>query len=275
MSNPTGNPVVDYKRALAYLDTCGLFNEQKLRETNRLSGNVMSESDIQMMLGQAQMIMPKATEPGGMESIKATIRDSLETFVQLTDKLSLVPPIVCVKCKSAKRKMHEIPICSGDSNGLSWNFRIHKVPVCEECLRFQAHYDSATNSLSYLAFFTTLLLAPLLHALIPSVREKWIPEWWSGFAPMGWITILLPILIGCFIIMLPFSILLARRRFRTCLIPEFVVALAIVDEEKLEMIQKWLIQIVGEDIRKQAGPSGPRLQFFTDKAYRKLRERLR
>lgn len=88
-TQPTGNPVTDYKNALAYLDRCGSFNEQKLREVNRIAGSMLSESDIQMMLGQAQMIMPSANEPGGMDYIKSSIREQLVTFINMTGRLGL------------------------------------------------------------------------------------------------------------------------------------------------------------------------------------------
>ncbi len=88
-SHPTGNPVTDYKRALTYLDQCGAFNEHMLRETNRIAGSMLSEGDIQMMLSQSRMIMPTATGPGEMEFIKASIREQLVTFIQMTGRLGL------------------------------------------------------------------------------------------------------------------------------------------------------------------------------------------
>ncbi len=86
-SQPTGNPVTDYKRALAYLDACGPFDEQKLREMNRIAGNMLSESTIRELLNQARMIMPNATDSGGMEFIKASVREQMVTFIQMTGKL--------------------------------------------------------------------------------------------------------------------------------------------------------------------------------------------
>ena len=35
------------------------------------------------------MIMPTATEPGGMKFIKASLREQLVTFIQMTRKLGL------------------------------------------------------------------------------------------------------------------------------------------------------------------------------------------
>ena len=88
-SEPTGNPLTDYKRALAYLDSCGSFDERKFREANRIAGGLLSESDIQMMLAQSQMIMPSAGEPGGMDFIKAQVRENLETLIQMAGKMGL------------------------------------------------------------------------------------------------------------------------------------------------------------------------------------------
>jgi hypothetical protein len=88
-SEPTGNPVTDYKRALAYLDSCGPFDEQKLREVNRIAGNPLSEREIQTMLSAAVFMMATPTRPGGMESVRAHVRESLVTFIQMTGKLGL------------------------------------------------------------------------------------------------------------------------------------------------------------------------------------------
>ena len=86
---PSGSPLANYKRALAYLDSCGSFDERKLRETNRIAGGLLSESDIRMLIGQAQMIMPTAGEPGGMEYVKGQVRQNLATLVQMADKMGL------------------------------------------------------------------------------------------------------------------------------------------------------------------------------------------
>lgn len=87
----TGNPIQDYKNALVFLNTCGPFDEQKLRETNRCAGGVMSESELQMMVRQAEIIMPTASEPGGMEFIRQQIREQLEDFLKISGKLSTEP----------------------------------------------------------------------------------------------------------------------------------------------------------------------------------------
>jgi hypothetical protein len=50
---------------------------------------LLSESDFQMMLGQAQMIMPSAGEPGGMEYVKAQVRENLATLIQMAGKMGL------------------------------------------------------------------------------------------------------------------------------------------------------------------------------------------
>ena len=86
-ANPTGNPMTDYRNALSYLDSCGTFDEHKLREANRIAGSMMLESDIQMLLQQAQYIIPTATTPGGIEFIRASMRKQLVTFIQPTGPL--------------------------------------------------------------------------------------------------------------------------------------------------------------------------------------------
>jgi hypothetical protein len=88
-SEPTGNPLTDYKRALAYLDSCGPFDERKFREANRIAGGLLSESDVQMMLAQSQMIMPSAGRPGGMDFIKAQVRENLATLIQMAGRMGL------------------------------------------------------------------------------------------------------------------------------------------------------------------------------------------
>jgi hypothetical protein len=42
-----------------------------------------------MLLGQAQMIMPTAGEPGGMEYVKAQIRENLATLIQIAGTMGL------------------------------------------------------------------------------------------------------------------------------------------------------------------------------------------
>ena len=79
--------IASYKQALSYIDTCGPFDERKLREVNRIIGSMMSEQDIQMLLQQAQMIMPTASEPGGMEFIRLSVREQIKTYIDLVGHL--------------------------------------------------------------------------------------------------------------------------------------------------------------------------------------------
>ena len=85
-SELSNDPLTNFRRALAYLDSCSSFNEQKLREVNRMAGDLLSESTIQKLISQAQMIMPNAIEPGGMDFIKAQIREQLVELIRMGEK---------------------------------------------------------------------------------------------------------------------------------------------------------------------------------------------
>lgn len=80
---PANKPsiLVRYRAALSYLDGCGNFDESKLRECNRISGDMFSESDIQNQLKSAQMMIR------GMEEVKSVLRNSLVEAISVFEKL--------------------------------------------------------------------------------------------------------------------------------------------------------------------------------------------
>lgn len=65
-----------YRQALAYLDSCGEFNEQKLREVNHIAGGQLTEADIQDFLQKAPLIMSYDGQSGGMEGVREELRKS-------------------------------------------------------------------------------------------------------------------------------------------------------------------------------------------------------
>jgi hypothetical protein len=78
-----------YRKALTYLDSCGPFNEEKLREANRIAGDTLTEADIQRFVRTAPLIMASGGKKGGMESVREELRKSLvegiEVFGSLAD----------------------------------------------------------------------------------------------------------------------------------------------------------------------------------------------
>jgi len=75
------NLISNYRQALAYLDTCGPFNEEKLREANRIAGNPNPEEDIQRLVRLAPMTFD------GMEGVRIKMRDSFEQGIKLLETL--------------------------------------------------------------------------------------------------------------------------------------------------------------------------------------------
>jgi len=69
---PKKPPILDrYRASLRYLDSCGPFDEAKLREFNRISGDMLSEADLQKQLASSQLIL------GGMEQIRKLLRQNV------------------------------------------------------------------------------------------------------------------------------------------------------------------------------------------------------
>ena len=63
-----------YRQAIAYLDRCGEFNEQKLREVNRIAGGQLREGDIQDFVRKAPLMMSFGGQRGGMEGVREELR---------------------------------------------------------------------------------------------------------------------------------------------------------------------------------------------------------
>ena len=70
-----------YRAARAYLDTCGPYDEEKLREMNRLSGNMFSEEDIRSQLAKSELMI------GGMDALKKVHYDSLTESITAFEKV--------------------------------------------------------------------------------------------------------------------------------------------------------------------------------------------
>ena len=73
-----------YRAGLSYLDGCGAFDESKLREFSRITGNRFSEADIKNQLASAQQMLR------GMEDLKQTLHstmtEAVHTFEELEQK---------------------------------------------------------------------------------------------------------------------------------------------------------------------------------------------
>ncbi len=75
------NILEQYRDGLAYLDSCGTFDEVKLREFNCITGNRFSEADMQnYILSSKNMIK-------GMEGIKDILRDTMQEGISTFEKI--------------------------------------------------------------------------------------------------------------------------------------------------------------------------------------------
>ena len=70
-----------YRDGLAYLDSCGTFDEAKFREFNRITGNRFSEADIQSQLNNARMMI------NGMEGVRQSLRSAMAEGISAFEKL--------------------------------------------------------------------------------------------------------------------------------------------------------------------------------------------
>jgi hypothetical protein len=70
-----------YREALIYLDRCGTLDEAKLREVNRISGGMFSESELRNFVEQSQMMLPISGKPGGMDALKQTLRTTMKEAI--------------------------------------------------------------------------------------------------------------------------------------------------------------------------------------------------
>ena len=73
--------LTQYREGLAYLDSCGPFNEAKFREFNRITGNRFSEADIQTQRRNASMMID------GMEGVRKAVRSSMVEAVSTFEML--------------------------------------------------------------------------------------------------------------------------------------------------------------------------------------------
>jgi hypothetical protein len=84
--------VENYRRALKYLDGCGDLTYEKLREAWQIAGVDMPESQLRQQWSQADYILPTGGRPGGKESLRFMMRNTLieaiATFESLADKLA-------------------------------------------------------------------------------------------------------------------------------------------------------------------------------------------
>ncbi|MBR5366578.1 MAG: hypothetical protein IK132_10095 [Clostridia bacterium] len=70
-----------YRAARAYLDACGKYDEEKLREMNRITGNMFPEAEIQKQLAQSEMLI------GGMDEVKRIHYDTLTKAIAAFEKV--------------------------------------------------------------------------------------------------------------------------------------------------------------------------------------------
>lgn len=73
--------LTQYREGLRYLDSCGIFDETKLREFNRIIGNRFSEAEIQTQLANAQMMV------GGMNALKELLHNSTLEGINAFEKV--------------------------------------------------------------------------------------------------------------------------------------------------------------------------------------------
>jgi hypothetical protein len=70
-----------YRLGLSYLDGCGVFDEGKFREFNRITGNRFSEADMEKQLGNARMMLR------GMEDLKQALRGTMLEAIQAFEEI--------------------------------------------------------------------------------------------------------------------------------------------------------------------------------------------
>ena len=76
-----------YRKALAYLDSCGSFTEEKLRKANQLAGDPLTQADIQHLVRSASQMISTDGKRGGMEGAKDELRASLEEGIAVFGSL--------------------------------------------------------------------------------------------------------------------------------------------------------------------------------------------
>lgn len=75
------NILVEYRMGLTYLDSCGVFDEEKFREFNEITGNRFSDTDIGNQLKGARMMI------NGMEELKHVLRSNMVEAIATFEKM--------------------------------------------------------------------------------------------------------------------------------------------------------------------------------------------
>ena len=75
----------NYKRALKYLDSCKHFTYKDLLETNKIAGNIMSESKLKQMWGMSKKTMEGSE--GHRQILRNTLIEGITTFESVADKI--------------------------------------------------------------------------------------------------------------------------------------------------------------------------------------------
>jgi len=70
-----------YREGLTYLDHCGPLDEAKFSELNRITGGMLSESQIRNFIVQSTMML------GGMDAVKNTLRETLKKGITTFESL--------------------------------------------------------------------------------------------------------------------------------------------------------------------------------------------
>lgn len=88
VTKETRQKAEDYKRALRYIDGCADFTFEAFLETNRLAGNLMTESEVRRMYQDTAYILP-VNGISGKEELKKIIRQTLAEGVQVFGDLAV------------------------------------------------------------------------------------------------------------------------------------------------------------------------------------------
>ena len=80
--------IENYKKALKYLDSCKTFTYDNLVKANQIAGSPIPEPDLQRMWEQSKYILPTGGEPGGTESLRQTMRNTLIESISAFENLA-------------------------------------------------------------------------------------------------------------------------------------------------------------------------------------------
>jgi hypothetical protein len=79
-----------YKKALAYLDGCGVLTLDKLRKANEIAGSNLSEFELRKQWDDAACILPSGGNPGGPEYLRVAMRQALSQGIKVFGSLGSV-----------------------------------------------------------------------------------------------------------------------------------------------------------------------------------------